>query len=273
MRKFNLLILLSLSYSLTFAQGFEGTVQLQVEGTMSSIENVYANEDVDSKSKRKEEINETILFQIKGNMSHFVINEQGTQMTMISDKATGDVIQVIEEDGEKMAMKINFKAMIEANKAKESKSKPTTVTKTGKSKNIRGYVCDEQIVKSEGFNAIVWTTDKVDLNMNEQIPLPGDGSLFAANFENIHDFVMEMNSEDAEGNKLSWKATVEEKTIDDSIFVPDVNDDEKTKMSNQEKMMQLIQKYRQKMLDAADDEEKIKQLTEELVSKMKEFQN
>ena len=273
MKLFNLLILFCLSYSLSFAQGFEGTVKIHVEGTMVTVETISIDGEPDSESRQKTEINENILFQIKGDMSHFVINEDGSKMTMITNKSTGDVIQIIEEDGEKMAMKINFKKMIEAEKTKDSKNKLGAVTKTGKSKNIRGYLCYEYITKSETGNSIVWATEEIDLNMNEQIPLPSDGGIFVANFENIDGFVMEMNSEDKDGNTLYWEATIEETIIDDSIFEPNVNDEEKKEMDNRDKMMKIVQEYRQKMLDAAGDEEKIKQLTEELTKKIKEFQN
>lgn len=271
MRKISLLLIFCFCYFFSFGQGFEGIVKLKVKATMITTSTMSADGEIESEFTETEEVNQNIIFKIKGDKTHVSIKDTEGKMTLITDKSTYDIISIVEANGEKHASKMNFKKQIEAQKVEESNA-DMKVSKTGNSKMIGDYKCYEYTVEDDEGRGTAWATTDINLNLNEQVPMPSNGSTgFLAPIPGIEGFIMEMSGTDNTGNDFQWNTTVEETSIDDSVFeITDENTEQK--ISKQEQMIQIAEEYRQKMLEAVGDEEKLKQLTEEMKQKMQEIQ-
>ncbi len=111
---------------------------------------------------------------------------QGTVMRGVIDYAEKSMIMFM--DDQKMVMGIPFdldKTMKDVQN--DPKTKVSTPKKTGRTKTILGYKCDEWITENAEYNTAVWMTDKLPINsagfykiMSQQLakstgtPMPSD---------------------------------------------------------------------------------------------------
>jgi hypothetical protein len=96
------------------------------------------------------------------------------QSTVIMNLETKKMITLVDQGGMKMAMCMDMdnplikSYMGEAEKeGTESRDKLGKMTKTGKTKTILGYQCEEWIAKDEEMSYKFWISDKSDIPMQE----------------------------------------------------------------------------------------------------------
>lgn len=96
------------------------------------------------------------------------------QSTVIMNLETKKMISLVDQGGMKMAMCMGMDSpliksyMGDAEKeSTESKDKLGTMTKTGKTKTILGYHCEEWIAKDDEMSYKFWISDKSDIPMQE----------------------------------------------------------------------------------------------------------
>lgn len=118
--------------------------------------------------------------------------EQG-EMTIIYDQDNNAVFMLTEQEGEKMAIATSMESMSFPDDEEvlddtdyEDDDQPGSepvYTKTGKTKTIKGYKCEQYIMKDEGTRADMWVTDEMDFNPRREqmekagIPVYYDGPL------------------------------------------------------------------------------------------------
>jgi hypothetical protein len=111
---------------------------------------------------------------------------QGTAMRGVIDYAEKSMIMFM--DGQKMVMGVPFdldKTMKDVQN--DPKTKVSTPKKTGRTKTVLGYKCDEWLTENADYNTAVWMTDKLPINsagfykiMSQQLakstgtPMPSD---------------------------------------------------------------------------------------------------
>ena len=104
----------------------------------------------------KESLNYAMVFTEKGNTSTVIFDSENSSMLVLSNS-----------DGEKtgMAMAFDEETMAEAEEAEEAYDETASYTyaqyKTGKTKNILGYTCDEYRVTDEQNEARMWVAEKL----------------------------------------------------------------------------------------------------------------
>jgi len=137
----------------------------------------------------------------KMNMSYFY--SDGAIMTtmpvqnisMIFD--FGHETMIMLNEGEKTAMVMPSKATETAMSRQSEKSNATsTVTKTGKTKKILGYTCDEYLILSEDTKSLVWVTTEIGIDYNKAAKIMGGQGGPNAGFGDLGDkgLMMEMTS-------------------------------------------------------------------------------
>ncbi|AMQ57328.1 DUF4412 domain-containing protein [Algoriphagus sanaruensis] len=90
---------------------------------------------------------------------------KGTATTTIMDTQNQAVVILMEEDGNKssIAMKMDFDKMqdqVDQEVETQVADNSYTLTKTGKTKTILGYTCEEYLITTEDGKGIYWVTEK-----------------------------------------------------------------------------------------------------------------
>ncbi len=264
MKQFNLLMLFFLSSSLTFAQSFEGIVKVNIQETIR-IPNL---KDSLKQSKKN------IIFQIKGDLSHFIVTDEteNDKITYITNKSTGDVIKIMRIVDQDFVSLKNYKNGMNKDYFPKKIITIESVTKTGKSKNINGYVCYEYDIKIEDGNSTAWATPDLKLDLTEQIPFP-TRMIISKKIKGIDGFIMEMTSNKEDGNSFIWTTTFEKKVINDSVFVPKLNPYAQNQLDTQRKSMKFLEDLERKLKDAKGDKEKLKKIRKEVLEEGKKMKN
>lgn len=108
----------------------------------------------------------------------------GKEMMVVYDSKSGTMVMLDEKKKSYMAMNVNafMSAEVQAHMNKDKKDN-VKCTKTGKTKTIRGYVCQEYVcIDSEKDTKVeVWVTDKIQLNMAKA----AEGQPWAAYFKGM----------------------------------------------------------------------------------------
>ncbi len=146
---------------------------------------------------------------------HFSKDEYyGTEMKMtdkkgnttesfgVSEFSKNQIVSLItNEKGEKTGtvMKINLQKQID----KSNDSTKTKITKTGKTKTILGYACEEYLITDEDGNTTqAWMTTALPYDINKMFV----GDRNNKNYAGItNGFMMEMTFNDKDGKKTIWK--------------------------------------------------------------------
>lgn len=137
----------------------------------------------------------------KMNMSYFY--SDGAIMTtmpvqnisMIFD--FGHETMIMLNEGEKTAFVMPSKTTEAAMSHQSEKSNATsTVTKTGKTKKILGYICDEYLILNEDTKSLVWVTTEIGIDYNKAAKVMGGQGNVNSGFGDLGDkgLMMEMTS-------------------------------------------------------------------------------
>jgi hypothetical protein len=161
-------------------------------------------EEFDKKGKLKESNEMTFLAKDDSPVMGLEIEQEGTATQLVYDLASYEMITLINTDGQKFGTTMSLdKAQVDAMVEESMDDTEATTTempqfrKTGKSKEISGYNCDEyEVTNMEGAEGevIYWITEEADADwissmssmsgLNKQLPsmyagtgYPEDGSV------------------------------------------------------------------------------------------------
>jgi hypothetical protein len=116
-------------------------------------------------------IYESYVNKEKGNLA-MVFTAEGMPMKVIFDNENESVIYLTNAGGQKagMAMAINGDAIKEfaESQGKGDYEKPPEEYKTGRSKNILGYMCDEYLVKTGSSEARIWASEELGRELGKE---------------------------------------------------------------------------------------------------------
>ena len=179
------------------------------QNTLVEIENYKANGNLDEKNKMRMHFSsnpyngmEVIDEKNSDTKTMTVFEGDKSQMITLSETKDSKTAMVIKIDQQKMNEKV-------AEKNAENK---TTVTKTGRTKTILGYTCDEYtMTDAEGTKSEIWTTTAIPLNLSGSFAMFGGQNAKNNTFSNVdasqypQGYMMEMTSVDSKGKKTVWK--------------------------------------------------------------------
>lgn len=132
--------------------------------------------------------------------------KEQADVNMIIDLDTRKMVTLTNSEGTKMAMTINM----DAAKFKDSEDEQEVkFTKTGKTKEILGYTCEEYTYDSKDASGNFWVTDEVDLNMDDAFFMMAKNKKTVRPSQYPEGFFMEMNSSSKDG-KTTTKMEVTE---------------------------------------------------------------
>lgn len=102
-----------------------------------------------------------------------VFSDNDNRSTIIFDDKNSAMLILSDNDGEKtgFAMGIDKEALAERTEeyAEESNTKPYEAYKTGKSKTILGYSCDEYLIEDEATEARMWVSEKLGKQVRREM--------------------------------------------------------------------------------------------------------
>lgn len=134
---------------------FQSNVVMQIEAV-----------DKAGKSEGKSEM--VLHINKDGNYSGSEMKSKDSQGGIsIFDWTNRIMISLMNQEGKKIGMAMDLK-----DNSKESKSKadvPMKFTKTGKTKSITGYLCEEYIAENEETNIDMWLTQALDFNLSKSM--------------------------------------------------------------------------------------------------------
>ena len=179
------------------------------QNTLIEVENYKSNGNLDEKNKMR------MHFSSNPYNGMEVIDEKNpdTKTMTIFDGDKSQMITLSETKDSKTAMviKIDQQKLNEKVAEKNTETK-TTVTKTGRTKSILGYTCEEYIITdSEGTKSEVWSTTAIPLNLAGSFAMFGGQNAKNNQFSNMNTseypqgYMMEMTSVDSKGKKTVWK--------------------------------------------------------------------
>lgn len=143
---------------------------------------VYAMQMTDHKGN-----NIDFEYYLKNNSNYIGVHLPNMQNNMISilDLKNGKNITLMEIDGNKTQMTLNFNFKESIAEANENIS----ISKTGNTKKILGYTCHEYKVTDEDFNSLVWITKEAGISFPKDFQ--GSGGKKMKNQNNNWMFAME----------------------------------------------------------------------------------
>lgn len=158
------------------AQAQQAALMQMMGGGEADVEDYYdfshrylINIQTFNKNDKLKEEQDMVMFidDDEGNFGMEVDNE-GVSQYIIYDLDSGEMLTLMNTDGQKMGMAINLDdEWLEAVRAEDTETqKELSFTKTGQSKSISGYSCDEYVVEGGDMepdeHVSIWVTDKLD---------------------------------------------------------------------------------------------------------------
>ena len=184
-------------------------------------------EDYDKKGKLNESNEMTFLSKEESSVMGILMNQEGVNSEIVYDLSNYEIVTLMNTDGQKIGTTMSIdKSQIESMMAEEDSdagnmSEMPTFKKTGNTKTISGYSCDEYVVENvqnmEG-RMTYWITDGLEIDwiksmanmssMNKQMPdmytgtgYPEDGSVIQMIVTEKNGERMEMTVKEAETGK------------------------------------------------------------------------
>ncbi|GAB4382947.1 MAG: hypothetical protein Kow0075_14970 [Salibacteraceae bacterium] len=187
----------------------------------ANLEDAYSFEaesvvELTSRDKKgKEEIMEmNILFSKNQNLFAFEMSEaagngqSGTSIT-IFDMANEQMIALMDASGQKMAMVMPLQPNPE--EEDDGDDSDVSVVKTGRTKDILGYECEEYAITSDDGTGTVWVTQDADLSTGLAMNSFGaqgsrhkNGPSMSMPAKMPEGAIMEMHFENKDGSQMDW---------------------------------------------------------------------
>ncbi|MGB6036271.1 MAG: hypothetical protein WBG42_08380 [Cryomorphaceae bacterium] len=188
---------------------------------------VILMEDYDKKGKLNQSNEMTFLSKEESSVMGILMNQEGINTEMIYDLGSYEIVTLMNTGGQKIGTTMSIdKEQVESMMAAEDTeagdmSEMPTFKKTGNTKSISGYSCDEYVVENvqnmEG-SMTYWITDELEIDwiksmanmssMNKQMPdmyagsgYPEDGSVIQMIITEKNGERMEMTVKEAETGK------------------------------------------------------------------------
>lgn len=180
-----------------------------------------------NKNGKKQDVNNyQMLFPNEG--QYFGMDmSQSTESPVfaIFDFENGQMINLTESNGNKMAMviKIDQDAVNEQVEEKmEEQDEDISFRKTGRTKKIHGYSCDEYEMESEDGHGTFWITDDTDLHIGMAMgSMAAQGRGQKGGLQMPEDIpqgaILEMHHVDKDGSTMDWETTDIKTNIKKSI--------------------------------------------------------
>jgi hypothetical protein len=142
-----------------------------------------------------------------------VFTQEGMPMSIIFDKENNSLLLLTEGGGEKtgMAMAVNPEAIaaLSGGPAEDSEEEPYESSKTGKTKSILGYSCNEYLIDEGSGEIRVWASEQLGKEVGKEMlgnQKAFGGALSHAVF--VNGMVMEYDFHDKDsGEKMVMKVT------------------------------------------------------------------
>ena len=124
----------------------------------------------EKKKKAPEVINMILSYGEKGYMNQLVDEKEKTTTKVILDYAHNTTITLDDEKKTGMAMSLNFMSNMIAKKAEKMNEEAGsfTIVKTGKTKTIAGFFCEEYLMESDDMTMNVWYTEETVISNMDQ---------------------------------------------------------------------------------------------------------
>ncbi|MEZ4951496.1 MAG: DUF4412 domain-containing protein [Saprospiraceae bacterium] len=221
MKNFFLLISAVVLFSTsTFAQNFEGVIKIKSTSTSG--------------------INGT--FYVKGDMVRSEVSQEGQDVVMISNNATGEVTVLNNQNGNKTASKMNVNDLPPQMRAYGSKPAETTFTVTNEQKKVNGYDCYKVIGKGNGQESEAWVTKALKIDLNKLVPgnqgMNGNALGTWSNDKKTGGFPVQITTRDTSGGTVTYDISAEAKKIKDKEF----EIDPEYKVSDVSQFMKMMEK-------------------------------
>ena len=118
------------------------------------------------RDKLKEDENITMLLDADGGNFGMEVDNEGVTQYIIYDLESREIVTLIHAEGQKMGMTMKLDPSMWDSDEVDDPGKPVTFKKTGNSKEISGYRCDEYLVEGGDLEAneraTMWMTDKLE---------------------------------------------------------------------------------------------------------------
>lgn len=208
-------------------------VQVQDEYTFDH-RFVILMEEFDKKGKLKESNEMTFLSKEESSVMGILMNQEGINTEMIYDLDSYEIVTLMNTGGQKIGTTMSIdKSQVESMMSEDNSDavdmgEMPTFKKTGNTKTISGYSCDEYVVEnienSDGSSMTYWITDELDIDwiksmgnmssMSKQMPdmyagtgYPEDGSVIQMIVTQKNSERFEMTVKDAEVDKNTTIST------------------------------------------------------------------
>ncbi len=232
-----------------FAQ-FEGVVKVQLEG----------------------ETNLTITYQVKNHLLHQTVENDQGMVQRILDRKSGDLYQLVERNGQKIALKSNIndnayyqqqRHLKKADRGKKPEKESTwNLTPTDETREINGVPCTRFRVKGVDGTGEAWVATDLPFDPRSLFTLQGlevDQSLPLVAYEQSPGFILEATLTRTDGKSTQHlRSEIREQEVADELFHPNPKEWSILDLSN---MAQLMEEARQ-------DPEKMREV-QKMLEKMK----
>ncbi|MCZ4407457.1 hypothetical protein O3Q51_01455 [Cryomorphaceae bacterium 1068] len=135
---------------------------------------VILMEDYDKKGKLNQSNEMTFLAKEESSLMGIIMNQEGINTEMIYDLASYEIVTLMNTGGQKIGTTMSIdKSQVESMMPKEDSeatdmSEMPTFKKTGNTKTISGYSCDEYVVENlengDGSSMTYWVTDELEID-------------------------------------------------------------------------------------------------------------
>ena len=165
----------------------------------------------------------TLNYFSKGDMARFDVNSERGEANVIFDRKNKKMLMVMPSMKMYMEFPMNMNLGMDykgkGNDAGEKSGKD--FMKTGETKTINGYKCDQWIIKDDDNTSEAWMTKELGSFVFFQSPMGGkEKPKWQEDIENSGYFPMLVIEKDSDGNETSRfeVKSVEKKSLDDSFF-------------------------------------------------------
>ncbi len=206
-------------------------VQVQDEYTFDH-RFVILMEEFDKKGKLQESNEMTFLSKEESSVMGILMNQEGINTEMIYDLDSYEIVTLMNTGGQKIGTTMSIdKSQVESLMTQEDSDSPDmdkmpTFKKTGNTKTISGYSCDEYVVENlengDGSSMTYWITNELEIDwiksmanmsgMNKQMPDMYAGTGYPEDGSVIQMIVTEKNGERME-------MTVKKAEVDQNITI------------------------------------------------------
>ena len=154
-----------------------------------------------------------------------LFSDKGTRIVILFDTKNSAMLMLSEDEGEKtgVAMRIDPEALADITAEASEDDQNSANFKTGKTKTILGYSCDEYRVKEDGAETSMWTSEKLGKEIAKEIL--ANQQIFGGAFAHsagMNGMIMEYTyKDDSDGKTRSMKVTQIDLEAKNSIKVSD----------------------------------------------------